>query len=176
MAQRDEAKPKGATRAKARRDAQGALLQVAALPVRRDAEGAWRLLLVTSRETRRWVVPKGWPMKGLKDRKAAGLEAKQEAGVVGRVGKAPLGSYLYWKRRSDRFDLCRVEVYRLDVERQLTRWKEKGQREARWFTPDEAALSVDEPGLTALLQGLDLDLDERGAGHTKGAGPRTAGG
>ncbi len=76
--------------------------QVAALPVRLDAAGQPRVLLITSRETRRFIVPKGWPMKGRKDYRAAAIEAQQEAGVIGRVHKKPVGSYLYWKRRADK--------------------------------------------------------------------------
>jgi len=132
----------------------GTYRQVAALPVRRSADGNWQVLLVTSRETRRWVIPKGWPMKKLKDHKAAALEAEQEAGVVGRVSKEPVGSYLYWKRRRAHFDLCRVDVYLLDVETQLARWKEKAQRTVRWLEPAIAACAVHEPGLTALIEQL----------------------
>ncbi|HEY8564609.1 MAG TPA: NUDIX hydrolase [Beijerinckiaceae bacterium] len=134
------------------------LRQVAALPLR-WIEGRCEVLLVTSRETRRWIIPKGWPMAALKDRKAAALEAKQEAGVVGRVGRAPIGTFLYWKRRERHFDLVRVDVYPLAVERHLSRWKEKGQRDLRWFGLDEAARLVGEPGLATLVAGLaDVNL------------------
>jgi hypothetical protein len=91
-------------------------------------------------------------MKGLKDREAA-LEAKQESALSG-VGKVPVGSYLYWNRRREHFDLCRVEVFLLEVDRQLSRWKEKGQCQARWFEPDEAARAVQETNLVALIEQL----------------------
>ena len=133
------------------------LPQVGALPLRHAEDGSLRIALLTSRETKRWVIPKGWPMRGVKDHKAAGREAKQEAGLVGRVDKAPLGSYVYWKRRPGRVDLCRVAVYRMTVDRQLKSFREQGQRQLRWFTLDEAAGLVDEPELGALIRAVDAD-------------------
>ena len=141
--------------------------QVAALPVRLDAAGRTRVLLITSRETKRLIVPKGWPMKGHKDYRAAAIEAQEEAGVIGRVGKKPIGSYTYWKRRQDHFDLCRVKVYILEVERQLPAWREQDQRQGAWFLVDDAADLVDDAGLVTILRGL-ADLWPR-KGSKKGA-------
>ena len=129
--------------------------QVAALPVRRDAAGRTRVLLITSRDTKRFIVPKGWPMKGRKDYRAAAIEAQQEAGVIGRVAKKPMGSYVYWKRRVEHFDLCRVKVYLLEVERQLPAWRERDERQGAWFLVDEAADLVDDAGLVTILRKLD---------------------
>jgi 8-oxo-dGTP pyrophosphatase MutT (NUDIX family) len=131
--------------------------QVAALAVRSDEAGRVRVLLITSRETKRPVAPKGWPMKDLPDHRAAEIEARQEAGVVGRVHRKPIGEYEYWKRLSDRFELCRVTVFLLEVESQLETWKERGQREIGWFDLDEAADLVDDPGMGAIIR----DLPER---------------
>src|SRR5512145_805842 len=101
--------------------------QVAALPIRRAEDGALEVLLVTSRTTRRWIVPKGWPIKGLKDHDAAAREALEEAGVIGKVRKKPFGRYNYWKRMPDHFQLCNVTLYLLQVERQLEQWAEREQ-------------------------------------------------
>jgi 8-oxo-dGTP pyrophosphatase MutT (NUDIX family) len=128
--------------------------QIAALPVRRARDGSFEVMLITSRETRRWIIPKGWPMKGLKDHRAAAKEAEEEAGVVGTVRKEPIGSYSYWKRRAAHFELCQVAVYLLEVKGQLPRWREQHQRESRWFLPWEAADRVDEPGLREIIAGL----------------------
>jgi hypothetical protein len=81
-----------------------------------------------------------------------GARSQAGGGVVGRVGKVPVGSYLYWHRRREHFDLCRVEVFLLEVDWQLSRWKEKGQCQARWFEPDEAARAVQETNLVALIE------------------------
>ena len=129
------------------------LKQVAALPVR-IRDGRVEVCLVTTRETRRWTVPKGWPMKGLKDHRAAAVEAMQEAGLIGHTGKAAIGDYLYWKRRDGHFDLIRVAVFRLDVEKQAVQWREMGEREVRWFQPPDAAALVDEAGLVALIEAV----------------------
>ena len=128
--------------------------QVAALAVRNDAEGQVRVLLMTSRDTKRLVVPKGWPMKDRADYSAAETEAKQEAGVVGRVHKKPIGSYDYWKRLTDHFVFCRVKVFLLEVERQLATWKERDQRQIEWFEIEDAADLVDEPGMSAIIREL----------------------
>lgn len=129
------------------------LPQIAALPMRK-VDGRLEVCLVTTRETGRWTVPKGWPMKGISDRLAAEIEAKQEAGVIGKAVKKPLGTFDYWKRRVDRFDLVRVTVYRLKARKSLSTWKEMHQRQVRWMSLDDAATAVDEPGLKALLHAM----------------------
>ena len=131
------------------------LLQVGALPLRFE-DGDPLVMLVTSRGTRRWVIPKGWPMKGKKNWAAAAQEAKEEAGVIGKTFKQPIGEFRYFKRRAGQFDLCRVEVYFLGYEKRLESFREKGQREIGWFPLEEAAEVVEEPGLAALLLNLDL--------------------
>ena len=131
-----------------------ARMQVGALTLRKTPSGRFETLLVTSRETRRWVIPKGWPMKGRKDWQAAAEEAREEAGVVGKMRKKPIGGFDYLKRQATHFELCRVAVYRLEFDRQLDDWREKGQRERRWFSLDEAAAMVEEPGLAALITSL----------------------
>jgi 8-oxo-dGTP pyrophosphatase MutT (NUDIX family) len=132
-----------------------ALRQVGALPVRFE-EGKPQVMLLTSRGTKRWVIPKGWPMRGKKNWAAAAQEAKEEAGIIGKTYKKPVGEFLYFKRRAAHFDLCSVEVYVLNVEKRLDSYREKGQREARWFALEDATDRVQEPGLTALLRDLDL--------------------
>ncbi len=134
------------------------LRQVAALPLRFDEAGAPEVLLVTSRDTQRWVIPKGWPMRGLSDCAAAATEAREEAGVTGKVRSKPLGTYLYWKRREAHVDLVEVAVYRLDVTRQLTHWRERGERAAKWMSLSEAAAAVQEPGLQDILEALQARL------------------
>ncbi len=138
--------------------------QVAALPIRRGAEGELRVLLITSRETQRFILPKGWPMKGRKDHRAAAIEAMQEAGVIGAVHRKPIGNYTYWKRLADRFELCKVKVFVLEVETHLASWREKGQRRAAWLRIDDAADLVDDAGVVDIIRGLPKAL-----AHRKGA-------
>jgi 8-oxo-dGTP pyrophosphatase MutT (NUDIX family) len=129
--------------------------QYAALPLAREPDGSRKVMLVTSRETKRWVIPKGWPIKGLKPHDTAGREAYEEAGLVGPVRKRPIGSYTYEKRLKERQTVtCEVEVFLMKVERRLKRWPEKKEREGRWFTLEEAAEAVDEEGLAALIRTL----------------------
>lgn len=126
--------------------------QVGALPYRMGPDGKLQLLLITSRETRRFVVPKGWPMKKKSRAAAAALEAKQEAGVVGEYGSQPIGCYRYWKRLPHGFVPIDVSVFALHVDRELREWKERRERHRKWLSPDEAALLVDEPQLVSLVQ------------------------
>lgn len=111
---------------------------------------------MTSRDTQRWVIPKGWPIDGLDDWDAAAKEAEEEAGMRGEVGVHPLGSYAYFKRLEARFRLLDVVVYPLWVREQASDWKEKGQRDYLWLDAQKAAVLVDEPGLKALLRSLAL--------------------
>ena len=67
--------------------------QVAALPFRYVAPGSLEVLIITSRETGRFIIPKGWPMKGRADPEAAAIEAREEAGVVGKINRKPIGRY-----------------------------------------------------------------------------------
>jgi hypothetical protein len=131
-----------------------ALKQVAALPICLDPEGRLRVLIETSRETNRFIIPKGWSEKGKKDHKVAAEEAKQEAGVLGSISKKPIGAYIYWKRLPDRFELCEVKVFVLKAERQMKVWREKGQRRQAWFLVEDAIAMLDDPGAAALLRQL----------------------
>jgi 8-oxo-dGTP pyrophosphatase MutT (NUDIX family) len=129
-------------------------IQVAALCMR-DSKNGPEVLMVTSRRTGRWVLPKGWPMKGRTLAGAAQQEAWEEAGVVGRVQETPLGFYTYAKRLDTGLPLaCRVEVFRLDVADLLRDWPERKLRKRRWMRPEEAAAAVDEPDLATLLRSL----------------------
>src|SRR4051812_28360282 len=126
--------------------------QVAALPFRFDMHGDLEVLLITSRDTRRWIVPKGWPMPGRKAHRAAEREAYEEAGLKGRISKVPVGTYDYEKRLDNGMAVpCEVSVFPLHVTRQRSRWPEKGQRDLFWCAPDEAANLVDEDSLKRLL-------------------------
>ncbi|RAK56815.1 NUDIX hydrolase [Phenylobacterium deserti] len=126
--------------------------QYAALPWRRAPGGDLEVLLITSRETRRWVIPKGWPIKGLKSPQSAAREALEEAGVEGETGKSKLGIFHYDKKlRSGRVQKVRVAVYSLQVTHERESWKEKDQREKLWTTPEQAASLVEEPELRALI-------------------------
>ncbi|WP_114392974.1 NUDIX hydrolase [Oleisolibacter albus] len=130
--------------------------QFAALPYRLGPQGL-QVLLVTSRETRRWLVPKGWAESGVPPHELAALEAFEEAGVVGEIDPTPFGRYRYEKRLADGTLVpLEVDVYPLAVTRILEDWPEKGQRERRWMTPGQAAMTTGEAGLVEILLRLGL--------------------
>jgi predicted phosphate transport protein (TIGR00153 family) len=126
------------------------------LPYRTEGsaiDSSVRVLLVTSRATRRWVIPKGNTPAGMSPHSAAMMEAEEEAGVRGMLCPTPLGSYRYRKRRGNGASLMvDVEVFPLAVTRELDSWKEQSQRERRWFTLSDAAEAVAEPDLRDLIR------------------------
>ncbi len=130
--------------------------QIAVLPYRfggPDKDGPTEILLVTSRGTGRWVIPKGNPLTGLDRHASAAVEAEEEAGVIGAVCPTSIGSYEYRKRRANGAAIMyNVEVFPLAVTRELDEWKEMDERERRWFTLDQAADSVDEADLQAMIR------------------------
>jgi 8-oxo-dGTP pyrophosphatase MutT (NUDIX family) len=131
-------------------------VQYAALPYRRRSGLSLEVLLVTSRETRRWVIPKGWPVEKLAPHESAALEAMEEAGLLGGISKRPIGCYGYRKRLSTGSIVsCQVTVFALEVKKQLPSWPEKNQRRTRWFKADVAAKAVKEPELRAILRNLN---------------------
>ncbi len=130
--------------------------QYAALPVRLTEDGKMQVLLLTSRGTRRWVIPKGWPMRKRSPAGAAAREAYEEAGLEGTIAhKTPIGFYHYDKGADDGSKTkVRVAVFLFHVSRQLQAWPEQHERETQWYDPQDAADCVDEPELAALLRTL----------------------
>jgi len=128
--------------------------QFAALPFRID-DAQPEVMLITSRQTGRWIIPKGWPLKGRAPRAVAAREAYEEAGLRGKIQKHPVGTYRYEKRLSpERAVTCQVSVFLLKVEQQLDDWPEKQDRGRCWLPPDEAAARVEERELSSLLVSL----------------------
>jgi 8-oxo-dGTP pyrophosphatase MutT (NUDIX family) len=128
-------------------------LQYAALPYRANGKSRLEIMLVTSRGTRRWIIPKGWPKRGMPPHATAAREAFEEAGVVGKVRKRPIGSYPYDKilEKGDKAS-CRVQVFALRVTRQHKRWPEKHQRKIGWYPAAEALRFVREPHLRRIIR------------------------
>jgi 8-oxo-dGTP pyrophosphatase MutT (NUDIX family) len=110
-------------------------------------------MLVTSRETRRWIIPKGWPKKGKSARRSAAREAFEEAGVVGAVGRRPVGSFSYKKRlKNGKSIRCKVRVFPLEVKRQKKEWPEKQERRIKWLSAPKAAAKVKDPALCKIIR------------------------
>lgn len=128
--------------------------QVAALPIR-HRRGRVGVVLVTSRETKRWVIPKGWPMDGRTDYNAAKIEAFEEAGAEGRIGTIAIGEFEYSKRlKNGASKTCRVAVYPLSVATLARKWPEQHERERRWFSIEDAAQMVNEEQLRDIILAL----------------------
>ncbi|MES2033682.1 MAG: NUDIX domain-containing protein, partial [Pseudomonadota bacterium] len=111
------------------------------------------ILLITSRETRRWVTPKGWPMKNRTDSEAAAREAYEEAGVEGEIATEPFGMFGYDKTlKSGDVRPVLAALYPLRVEVELSEWPERAQRARVWYTVQEAAAAVREEDLADLIR------------------------
>ncbi len=127
------------------------LVQVAAFPYR------WRnqclqVLLVTSKRTKRWVVPKGGFKPGLAAHQVAAEEAFEEGGVEGRTGRRCIGSFIYPKVGSRRTAWCTVLVYPLRVTREHRDWPERRLRRRLWMPFPLAERQVKEKGLKRLIR------------------------
>ena len=129
--------------------------QVAALCWRHSPKRGSQLevLLITSLNSKRWIMPKGWPEADLTPAENAAREAFEEAGVTGKISPQPIGSYHYLKERKDGGGVpCSVEVFALAVTKQLDDWPEKGARELAWVPIEQAVTRLAEPGLRQVLK------------------------
>jgi 8-oxo-dGTP pyrophosphatase MutT (NUDIX family) len=111
------------------------------------------ILLLTTRRSKRWIIPKGWPIRGMRPPKSAAREAFEEAGVRGPVGAKSIGRFAYDKILDENGlqVSCEVRVFPLLVKRQSETWPEIEQRVIQWFAPDEALTLITEPQLKALV-------------------------
>lgn len=136
--------------------------QFGALPWRRRKDGGVEVMLVTSRISRHWLIPKGWRIAGKSECRSALQEAYEEAGVRGEGSKHPVGQYNYVKVLKDGTAIpCIVTVFGLRVRKLLDKWPESGQRTRQWFPLDEAAVAVNETGLAQMLGTLAPDTLRR---------------
>jgi 8-oxo-dGTP pyrophosphatase MutT (NUDIX family) len=126
-------------------------LQAAALPWRGTANGV-EIMVITSRDTGRWVLPKGWPEGTEEFHLAAAREAHEEAGLTGAISQQEVGRYVYAKILASGEEVpCEVLVFPLEVDKVADKWKEKGQRKRKWVSPADAARMLNEPELCKLI-------------------------
>jgi 8-oxo-dGTP pyrophosphatase MutT (NUDIX family) len=128
-------------------------VQYGALPYRFTPMAALEILIVTTRQSRRWIVPKGWPIKRLTPSKSAAREAFEEAGVRGKIGARAIGSFTYKKTAGQTADYpdYEVKIFPLLVRRQSATWPEHGQRVVQWVDPEKAISLIREPKMKAIV-------------------------
>ena len=139
--------------------------QVAALPYRLTEHG-YEVVLITTRDSGRWILPKGWPIKGLKRHESAETEAMEEAGLIGSAATKPFGRFTYVKQFPKRQEKVLVDVFPLAIESQLDDWQEKGQRDVRFFNPVDAAALVSDAGVGDLILAFFVDIAKKKAAGT----------
>ena len=134
-------------------------VQIAALCYRKTQQGEVEFLLVTSRETKRWILPKGWVMKNKSGLQAAIREAWEEAGVADVIEtKEPIGFYLYQKiLKSGITYKIRTSVYPLLVKKIERKYPEAHQRERKWCSLGEAVELIGEPDLARLISNISKE-------------------
>ncbi|MBB3656348.1 8-oxo-dGTP pyrophosphatase MutT (NUDIX family) [Rhizobium sp. BK650] len=121
---------------------------------------------MTSRDTGRWVIPKGWPMARKCAYEVAAQEAFEEAGIHGTVDTETLGHYTYSKVLRDGLKVtCKVQVFALEVTSMAKNFKEKGERTIEWVSCDEAVKRVNEPDLRDLFLAFKQRMAERRSGR-----------
>lgn len=121
--------------------------QAAALPFRYKND-ALQIMLITSRKSRKWIIPKGLMEEGLAKYELAIKEAYEEAGIAGRVTTQSLGIYQYEKWGG----ICKVSVFSLQVDKILDRWPEDNFRDRKWFNPEEAINIVENSELKGIIK------------------------
>ena len=127
------------------------LKQCAALPYQ-VRDGEMRVLIITSRATKRWIVPKGWLKPDVEPHVVAAEEAFEEAGLEGQIEPQPIGSYHYIKRlHALSFVRCKVDVYPMQVTDDRSDWPEKAQRTLAWLSPTEAANRLSDRDLAKIV-------------------------
>jgi 8-oxo-dGTP pyrophosphatase MutT (NUDIX family) len=131
--------------------------QFAALCWRRDAQGEIEVCLITSRRTKHWIVPKGWPMHKQTPAEAAATEAWEEAGLTGHPVDRCLGVFSYVKPLSKRTTPVVVMVYPLEVLQTASDWPERAERKRKWFPLRKAASKLAEPALRRIVEAFDPD-------------------
>lgn len=129
------------------------------------------ILLVTTRTTKRWLIPKGWTMDGMADYAAAEIEAFEEAGVRGEISPDHVGSYGYLKvLRSGKAKHVDVKVYALRVQTELDDWPERGERQRQWFDKAQALAMIGEPELLPIIAAFEGHTIGGSAGKRWGSG------
>jgi 8-oxo-dGTP pyrophosphatase MutT (NUDIX family) len=120
--------------------------QVAVLAV--STQKAGQILLVTSRHSKSWSLAKGRIDHALGPVETARREAFEEAGVCGRMTKAPIGYYVHRKSAGGKF---RVRVFKMHVQKQLSTWPERKERKRRWVSLKLALKLISNPSLRRLI-------------------------
>ena len=134
--------------------------QVAALCWRKK-KGKVQICLITSRGSKRWIIPKGWPIHNHTPSASAAVEAFEEAGLQGFVSDQVLG--IYGHRAPDRLENAPIltMVFPMQVDKVRSDWPERKQRRRKWFSIEKASKKVDDPALRAIIQTFKANRGKR---------------
>jgi phosphohistidine phosphatase len=130
--------------------------QAAAIPFRRRREGI-EICLIRTKGDKRWKIPKGFIEAGETSAQAALKEAREEAGLEGRVVGDSIGSYTYEKWGLD----LKVAVYLMEVLEQQDDWQESSFRERSWMPLGAALERLEKHPVSPLIDGAREKLERR---------------
>ena len=132
--------------------------QIGALCFRLNEKNT-KVLLITSRRSKRWIIPKGWKVDKMSNRKSVALEAWEESGVQGRVSERSIGTFYYRKRMNKNdFLTCAVKVFALEVKAVKKKFPERGQRKLKWVDLNTAIDLVSEPELKTVIKNFSCRI------------------
>lgn len=118
-----------------------------------------QVMLITSRRSQRWILPKGWPIKGLKPHQAAAQEAWEEAGIRGKVSKRPCGLYTYPKATVlGKAAPCTVILFPMELSKISNKFPESGERRRKWMSAKKAAARIANRDLARVIRKFDARL------------------
>lgn len=128
----------------------------------RIIDGKTQILLITSRASKRWIIPKGWPIAGMTPAQTAEREAFEEAGVTGRADPVCIGLYFYSKSVEGEAEVPVIAaVFPLKVKTMLDQFPEQTERRRKWFSVRKAAKKVQEPELAAIIASFTPSSSKR---------------
>ena len=128
--------------------------QSGAIPYRRVGPGI-EVLLITSSDGSRWIIPKGIIEPNMSAADSAAKEAVEEAGLVGHVSAQPIGEFTYSKWGGT----CHVEVFALEVVQEMESWPESNVRKREWLSLEEACKRISDGNLRALLARIPSHIE-----------------
>jgi 8-oxo-dGTP pyrophosphatase MutT (NUDIX family) len=136
------------------RNEKGRPRQAAVIPVRRVAGGTVEVCLIRKKDSAKWGIPKGYIERGVDSMEAALAEAREEAGLEGRLLGNIIGTYEHDKGRLT----LTVLVYVMEVLEERTIWHEMRWRERHWYSVDEAGTLLKGHRVWPLYDGIRSSL------------------
>ena len=123
--------------------------QAAAMPYRFKGQKL-QIMLVQTRSGNKWTIPKGLIDPGFTPQETALQEAYEEAGIKGVLHPDVIGEFSYSKWQG----ICKVQIFLMKVENELSHWPEKFFRQRKWVDIDQATKMIKYSGMAEMTNKL----------------------